>query len=281
MRCLILAIDSLEYEIAKNFPNLTQEEFGRTIVPITSDGEAYTPVVWGSFITGLPPEEHEIYEGPKLNWQNPVLERLHGFIKNRRNFYSRYSEGLGKLAVKLGFEQSRNHIFHTADDFKSKNISTIFDDAKKPIAMSIPSYNEEAVNQHFRERLGEVYQKGLPEEVLEAEAREVFNSRAQRIYKILEEDWDLFMVHLFIVDTFGHLYPNRTSKFEELYSEMNDFVGDVKKKLDDTFVFVISDHGHRNGHHTSYGFYSSNEILGLHFPKITDFHDIILEVLSR
>jgi predicted AlkP superfamily phosphohydrolase/phosphomutase len=279
LRCLILAIDSLEYEIAKNYSNLTQEEFGRSIVPMTSDGEAYTPVVWGSFITGLTPEEHGIYEGPKLKWQNPMLERLKGFVKN--SFFSRYSEGLGKFAAKMGFEQSRNHIFHTADDFKSKNISTIFDVAKKPVAMSIPSYNEEHENQHLRERLYDVYRNGLPEEVLEAEAREVFDNRAKRIFKILEEDWDLFMVHLFIVDTFGHLYPNRTSKFEELYSEMDDFVCQVKKKVDDTFVFVISDHGHRNGHHTSYGFYSSNEILGLHFPKITDFHDIILEVLSR
>ena len=275
-----MAIDSLEYEIAKNFSHLTQTEFGKTIVPLANGEEPYTPVVWGSFITGLTPVEHGIFEGPALKWNSSTLQKLKAFME-KSNFYGRYHEGVGNLMVKLGFKMTPDHIFHTKEDFKSKNIQTIFDFAKKPVVISVPSYNEERVNQYLRRRLFDVHRKGLPEKVLEEEAWEVFYKRLQNTMEKLDEDWDLFMVHFFIVDTFGHLYPKYNPSFERLYNELDEIVDRIKKKMRDTFIFVVSDHGHQNCHHTPYGFYSSNEILGLHYPSITDFHQIILEVLSR
>lgn len=280
MRCLILAIDSLEYEIAKNFPNLKQKEFGKVIVPLTHDGEPYTPVVWGSFISGLSPSENKIYEEPVLKWENPVLQRIREFLGKRRSM-PHLKNHVGKVLVSLGFKMTTEGIFHTMADFKEKNISTIFDFAKKPIAISVPSYNEDPINQYLRRRIYDVYQNGLAEEVLEKEILEIFYDQAERNFEKLDEEWDLFMVHFYAVDVFSHLYPNNNSKFYKLYAELDNMVKKIKNKVNDSFIFVVSDHGHRNGLHTSYGFYSTNEILGLHYPKITDFYQIILRILSN
>jgi len=274
-------MDSLEYEIAKSFPNLRQTEFGKVIVPLTNDNEPYTPVVWGSFITGLPPSRHSIFEGPELKWDNRVLQKLRELLRRRGNsFYWKNYNWIGKLMTNIGFRMTPHHIFHTKEDFISKKISTIFDRAKKPIAMSVPSYNEEQVNQYLRGRLSDVYRDGLPQEVLEKEALKVFRSRKKELLRRLDEDWDLLMTHLFIVDTFGHLIPTYDPKFERVYTELNEMAGEIKDKMHNTFILIVSDHGHRNCSHTPYGFYSSNQIIGLHYPKITEFHQIILEMLS-
>ena len=66
------------------------------------------------------------------------------------------------------------------------------------------------------------------------------------------------------------------------YMKFNEFVGKLKEKLsDDTLVFIISDHGQKNGLHTNYGFYSSNIKLGVKNPKISDFKEILEKKIQK
>lgn len=281
MRCLILAIDSLEYEIAKNFPHLRQREFGKSIVPILpSEEEPYTPVVWASFITGLLPNKHQV-SGPRMKWNNPFLQKLRERLeRGRRKLCSFDTRWIGNILTNVGFKMTTQHTTHSLEDFKEKNISTIFDYAKKPVVISVPSYNEEPTNNYLRRRFKEVLEGHLSENVLEEETREIFNKRVRKTLEKLDGDWDLFMVHFFIVDVYGHIFPRGYLRFEQLYSEIDKLVAEIKKKADDSLVLVVSDHGHQDGLHTLHGFYSSNEILGLHYPEITDFYEIILETLA-
>jgi arylsulfatase A-like enzyme len=66
------------------------------------------------------------------------------------------------------------------------------------------------------------------------------------------------------------------------YERADKFIEKLENKVpDDTFILVISDHGmQRNGVHSDHAFYSTNTLLGLRNPKITDFYGIITEKLA-
>jgi len=53
-RIFILGLDGLEYEIARKYTNLRQLEYGK--IDITGT-KKWTPLCWGCFLTGLPPEK--------------------------------------------------------------------------------------------------------------------------------------------------------------------------------------------------------------------------------
>ena len=116
---------------------LKQAEYGKTDVSefrsyhLSSD--IFTPAVWASFITGLPPDKHKIM-APR-RWKSQPLERLKqlsvevGLHKIK---------GKGKLLKLLGFKK----VTHSRENYKKEHVTTIFDHAKHPIAISVPTYNE-------------------------------------------------------------------------------------------------------------------------------------------
>ena len=99
------------------------------------------------------------------------------------------------------------------------------------------------------------------------------------MFRKLDDDWNLFAVHFFIIDGYNHLFFNKQRKMLELYPELDELVSNIKARLPkDVFFLVISDHGSQNGLHTDYGFYSSNITLGLKNPHICDFYPLILRM---
>jgi len=87
-----------------------------------------------------------------------------------------------------------------------------------------------------------------------------------------------------IADAVGHLSFGILEKMDKVYEELEGIAREVKSSSDE-FTLIISDHGMepvgRYGDHSRNGFYSANRKLGLNLPHITDFHNIIKEVVEN
>jgi predicted AlkP superfamily pyrophosphatase or phosphodiesterase len=274
-RVFIAGIDALEYSLVEklNLRNIKQVEYGKVAVPCS---KLLTPLIWASFITGT--SEHGIETFTVR--RNPLI-RLGGsfFEKMGISSYKGPRHFLRRMSLKVG-------LFTSPVDKRDLQAKTIFDYAKKPVAISIPAYNEwEAIHKLRLEypfvKIIEKHDEVKAAECIELNWR-IFQEKLEQTSRKLEEgSWDLLMVHFLILDTIGHLYWNRPGKVEDAHRFMDVSIGRLLSKVEDQIVLIVSDHGMKNGVHTEYGFYSSNVKVGLVNPKITDFHDIILKELRR
>ena len=98
-------------------------------------------------------------------------------------------------------------------------------------------------------------------------------------------NYNLVMGYFDLADAIGHLSFGIPKKMKEVYKELDSLAKEVQSPLYD-HMLIISDHGMKllgntiYGDHSDYGFYSSNKVLSLNQPKITDFFDIILKELG-
>lgn len=267
---MVVAFDALEYSIVDkgDFPNLKQQEYGK--VKISGFEALKTPVIWGSFITGKLPKEHKV----------------DGFFKGEHVI-----RPLADLGCKIGLDKVIGihralHLMgflrkYNKHDFSRRGIKTIFDFGKTK-AISVPSYNEEIVNDELRDLLRGTLKGRCQEKLLEARAWESFFEKKEKVLRMLKEDWDLFMVHFFITDVLQHCFFFDKARINDLYREMDKTMREISQEIhNNCWKLIISDHGMRRGIHTHYGFYSSNKPLGLKEPNITDFYWMFQKRLCR
>ncbi len=288
-RVCILALDALEYDLVEKFDlkGIKQVEYGKVTVPPECFKEShsphfeepqiepYTPKVWFSFLTGkLPtPDNFSIHR-----WDNEVLEMLQ-FLSAKLGLHR--VKGKGKLLKFLGFRKraSKTHDY---------GVPTFFDFAEGSYDINVPVYSEEwhgwglEGNPDDFENFTDFIAFTLDRELLQ------FNKLRRRTLLFLKQnrDWQLFMVYFKTLDTYGELCFADPKRLSEIYKKFDSFVTEVKKRLNECFVFIISDHGMERlgktpfGKHSNHAFYSINKPLGLKNPKITDFYALIRKVLE-
>ncbi len=260
---VVVAFDALEYNIVNkgDFPNLKQQEYGK--VKTLGIEALKTPVIWASFITGKPPKEHKVegfFKGEKIIVPLADLGCKIGLDK---------VIGIHRALHLMGFlrKYNKQHLSKTG-------IKTIFDFGKTK-AISVPSYNEDIVNDELRDSLRGALKGRCREEQLVTRAWDNFFEKKAKALRTLQEDWDLFMVHFFITDVLQHYFFYDEARINDLYQEMDKTMREISEKIhNDCWKLVISDHGMKRGIHTNHGFYSSNKPLGLKEPKITDFYQM-------
>lgn len=273
---LIIGLDGLEYTLVEKFDlkTLQQVEYGKVDLLLKNNEEPLTPTIWCNFITGKTPDVHGVRAIQK--WRYPLLEK---FYASLRSFDVRH-RGLWRGVLFNIFDgmnlfQMRGmRDFFTKEDIKC---DTIFDDIDSTVAISIPSFNEDAINKELRRLVVE----GRKSE-LKKRAHEAFIGRKKRFLNALNQKPSLLMVHFFLLDLIQHIFPYDTEYIKKTYERIDSFIGEVKERLcaNEVFLLVVSDHGLLEGYHTPYGFYSCNEPLKLKNPKITDFADIIRKKLG-
>lgn len=272
MRVLIIGLDAAEHDLIAegNYPHLKQLEYGKVEINVK---QLYTPIIWGSFITGTAMENRGISGAYK--WKNPLLNMLKNKTLRIRLSHQRIDktfDSIGSLFENLGFKTEQ---YNRADLVTS----TIFDYVDKHVAISIPSYNEDPINEALRKRIAKALKAGKRKLAKEVEdvAWRAFRERREKVMSSLNRDWKLLMVHFFVLDILQHLFWYSKEYLTEMYAEMDKTVKLILDKMpyDDLLLLIVSDHGQKRGVHTSYGYYSSNKKLGLNHPKITDFADII------
>lgn len=267
MRACIVGFDSLDYYLIEKYDltHIKQKEFGKVDMTGFASGLLSTPSIWTSFITGLPPEEHEVIG---WKWRNPILDRWKKFgVK----------AGLGKVVL------ANRHLTQLASKMiKDKyipnvkgRIPTIFDYAQRPVDIDVPCYSRDAYEEQRRE-----VTYGLGNPIVEKRVAEktwvAFEEKRENVLDALTKNWDLFMVHFYLPDIIQHLLWYRENEIERLYREVDNTAHFVEKSVkENSLILFISDHGQERGLHTPNAFYSCNQRLNLHKPKITDFAEII------
>ena len=273
MRVAILGLDGLEYELVEKFDmkNLMQEEYGKT--DLGDFVKIITPPIWASFLTGLPPGKHGIQE--MYRWESNLLQRLAETSVGMR-WLKRITKS-PKLK-RLGFKKTYPRI-------RDKGIKTMFDYVSKSVALDVPTYNRSL--DRYLANLRKAALKN-PRTFGGKFEKCVYNKFLGQKHKFMETfrkgSWNLIMGYTLMPDYLGHNYRGNLTKMWEAYAILDDFVGDVRASAEkDVYILVISDHGMKlfgetiYGDHSDYGFYSSNKMLGLNNPKITDFFQIIMD----
>jgi len=280
----ILALDALEYELVEEFnlENIKQLEYGK--IDISNFKDLATPVIWASFISGLPPEEHGLDIKAIPHWRSSVIDKLRQLsIKIGLDCI----KGKGRLLELIGFEH-RPFYEEMITDFRISQTETFFDIIPNAKALSVPPYQEwiDPKTQLFlRQAIDNEEKLGAFEE----HVLQIFERKRKKGLKTIKEgDWNLFMTHFMLTDLLGHIYAGNKTKMFGVYIKAEQLVEEVKELIgDETLLLIVSDHGMKPigkgtfGEHSDHGFYSSNFPLSLEKPKMTDFFPLIVKTLTQ
>ena len=283
-RVCILALDALEYNLVEEFnlENIKQLEYGK--IDVSAFKVLATPVIWASFISGLPPEKHGLTIKAIPQWTNPAMEKLRRLsIKMQLGRI----KGKGKIFELLGFEH-RPFYERTLEEFRSRKIETLFSVIPNSKALSVPPY-QKWTDRQTQLLLRQAIENKEKMSVFEEHIWSIFEKKKEKCIKIIQKgNWNLFMTHFIPTDSLGHIFAGNLTKMFGIYLKAEELVEDVKKIIEDeTLLLIVSDHGMKPvgkgtyGEHSDHGFYSSNVKLNLVNPKITDFFDLIVKTLTE
>lgn len=263
----VLCIDGLEYDIVHGYglKNLLQKEYGKVELPIKEDEDPKTPIMWTAFFTGKPPADTgvdslgSVQKSMGLSWRIQKLMKKIGVKKMMLEAVSGFNI---KVNVKHDFD-------------------TLFDKVEKNVVISMPNYNEDLTNFLIRNRIADFIEEKYSQKRFDSLVMRAFKRKKKMLLDSLGKEWDLLAIHFFFTDAVCHAFFDDEDTVLYYYSIMDKTVKEIASKIDDdTLLVIVSDHGCKRGLHTDYGFYSLNEPRELNNPKLTDFHDIILNEIG-
>lgn len=283
---LVVAFDGLDKELIEEFDleNIQQEEFGK-IDNQTGMKNIYTSELFASFITGKNWEEHGIEH--LTTWEDKnkgrIIETLapKGVVENTKGFH-RLRETLKTLLKTDEVKYSQEHL----------DEETLFEEIDNSRAMYVPGYNPSLFWQLKAETLPLEYGYGADIAGEFWDTRE-HDFRKKNFFSELENEIvsprDFLMVHLHRTDFHQHLYGDPTGvmdreKLRKLYQETDELAGKILEEAEGKYdkIIFMSDHGLPAEHgHNENAFYSCNGKLFEETPKLTDFHDKILEMTGE
>lgn len=285
-RVCILALDALEYNLVEEFDlrEIKQVEYGK--IDLAMFKVVVTPLIWASFITGQSPEKHGINLDPVSRWRNPVIQRLRQLsIKLKLN----EAKGMSICAHLLKMSGFREIPWDErfVEDFRDRKVKTIFDMVPNAVALSVPPY-QRWMDPETRLTMKQALENIGQMSHYENRVWRVFEEKKRKYLSLLREtEWNLFMAHFMFTDLLGHAFAGNLTKMFKVYAEAEKLAGQVRKIVGkESLLLIVSDHGMkpiRNGilgDHSDHGFYSSNTELGLRKPRMTDFFDVIIKILS-
>jgi hypothetical protein len=286
-KILVVAFDGLDKELIEEFKleNIIQDEFGG-IDNTTDVKKIYTSELFTSFITGKNWEEHGVYGLNK--WSNDKKGKLvdslipENLLEKRRGFHrirETMKSGLGARETK-----------YEKGDIPC---DTLFEKIENSRPIFVPGYNPSTF-WLIEADLRPLEFGKTPGETMEHYDTREFRHRKEKLFSELENEFvparDFLMAHFHRSDTFHHMYGDPEGNYDEeklreMYREMDELAGKIKSKaLEKGYDYVVfmSDHGlpAEIGHNEN-AFYSSNKpLFSDSEPKITDFHDRILELVE-
>lgn len=292
-KVLVVAFDGLDKELIEKYDleHVRQEEYG-DIDNKTGMTEIKTSELFASFISGKTHEDHGITGHTNKEYEDEKSEKIITPIKEivpKEWAYKIPALVSIKDLMEKGLGAEKVAERATKEDLET---DTLFEKIEGSRAMYVPGYNpgmlwrtgsEVAAAQHG-------YSSDRQAQFWDRRGYEV---RKKYFFKELENDIvsprDFLMVHFFRPDQHQHYYgdPELSSynenKLKKMYMETDNLAKEIKEKAleagYDTVIFM-SDHGlPAKWEHNENAFYSSNtELFGEKIPKITDFHDKIIEL---
>jgi hypothetical protein len=278
-RIIVLGIDGLEYSLVKKWKlkNLMQKAYCK--MDLSDYRVKVTPPIWGSMLTGEIDKEIMnvwIRAAQFVNLKSDVEQKwwaktvtaalpyIPPLIKNKIIY---------RLLEKMGenpFEVTCNYI-------KEKKIPNIFQFFEKSWNNGIPSYGR-LDNTAERRKLFEKAVGGDKKKLIDYE-KKLYNKDKLQLFSAMDDkDFDLIFWYTPFIDTLGHLYVGKSLKLMKYYLEINNVVGEVIARDNNSNIYVVSDHGMEEvergwGMHNDYAFFSSNT--GEKITKPTQFFNLI------
>jgi len=268
----ILGIDALDYELVEklNLNNLKQLEHDKIVVPINKEkGIPLSPEVWASFLTG-----RDISIDFKKQPMRDLLVKTNNFLNID------FSKGFLKRIKYFYIEN-----FVSARRFGDLKQKT-FLDITKSYEINVPFYSFDNKTFNIAFTLG-LEKLSLNQSINELQA--VYEKRKRQISNEINyiKNSDVVFSFIHTLDMLQHLSYLRFSEIKKQYLDLDNYVSILKNKLEDSFVeitfIIVSDHGFdiNIGNHSNYAFYSSNTHLKPKPKRITDFYEIILELIEK
>lgn len=257
MKLVIIAVNALEANVVdrNDLPNLTLQDRGRLDVP--AELPLHTEVLWPSMITGVSPETHGMTRTSAREWENPALE-LAAQV-GLALVPERYLLPIGKRLQKLGFDrESKSGEAY----FEERGIETIFTDTPS-VDIDVPGYSDREGTDEVRKLMGHDEYEPRDEQLFLEKINEEFDEKRADLLAALSVDATLFMCYFQALDNLQHVYWTDESFVDEWYERFDEFVGTIRRQLDDEdAVLVVSDHGMRGGAgtkgtHSDHGYYAS------------------------
>lgn len=149
-------------------------------------------------------------------------------------------------------------------------------------AIDVPAFSHKKSHEEERRLLKGYFNEEATIEEYDALVWKIHEENKKEFFSSLGK-FDLTMGYFNLADSIGHLSFGIQEKMKTVYEELENLAKEVRASCND-IVLTISDHGMkvlgRYGDHSDNGFYSFNRKMGLDFPKITDFYNIIVGVLN-
>ena len=162
-------------------------------------------------------------------------------------------------------------------NFKLTTEETFLNFFKTFNAIDVPAYSHKKTHEEERRLLKAYFNDEVTVEEFDAIVWKIHEENKKEFFDSLEK-FDLTMGYFNLADSIGHLSFGIYEKMKNVYKELDSLAREVKKSSED-FMLTISDHGMkalgRYGDHSDRGFYSVNRKIGLAFPRITDFYEVI------
>lgn len=288
---LVVAFDGLDKGLIEEFglKHVKQKEYG-SIDNRTGMKEIKTSELFTSFITGETWEEHGITGHSKRKYRNPIKNRIittitpGKLVGNVRGFQG-FRDILSSILRAEKMER------YTKED---QEVETLFDKIDGSRALFMPGYNPGMIwrlnlevsplhNGYSIDRQAKFWDR----RAFEVRKRELFSEIENQIIS----PRPLLMCHIFRPDQYQHLYGDEKidtfdkNKLRKMYGEIDNLAKDIKETALNSgydYIIFMSDHGlPTQKEHNENAFYSCNKkLFGRKTPKITDFHDKILDLIK-
>ncbi|WP_228546788.1 alkaline phosphatase family protein [Hyperthermus butylicus] len=297
----IAGIDGLEYELVVRWRlrGLMQRYYGRHDVTVAvRPGEPlYTPFIWASFLLGRPSYELGFsYSRQRVERDAqayPPLLRL--FYKLRVRLLGYRSLGIRRLLVKLGlysFERA-GAAAEKYETMPGELVEHTFVAKAEKMGYRVwfkefPSLRDPTFAQH-RVGLTKLFDADYGERIrflydMLDRAEKDFHEAARML-----DEYDLVLYYTSVIDEAHHLIYRPDSLklmtvLRSIYGRVEKMIAELAgKKGGRVAILVVSDHGYdsRLHEHSPYGYWSLNVEPPRRPEKVTDFHDIVLELLEK
>ena len=249
-RNIILGIDGIPFELMRNLsdkgimPNFKELRKNYIFLHLKSSIPHISSVSWSSIITGKNPGEHGIY----------------GFTDIINNTYSLRFPNFNSLKCKSFWHDNptqKHVILNVPSTYPAKELNGIHVAGFVALDLNKATYPKGYVE--FLKNLN--YEIDIDTSLAHEQSQEVLFNELSRVLSIRKKTyqslwnefkWDNFMVVITSTDRFGHFLWNtyENEKHEShnrclsFFREVDDFIGDIYGKLDESDTFIIlSDHG--------------------------------------
>lgn len=239
-RLVVVGIDGGTFTIidpliqAGKLPNLAAMK-NRAV--LTSTIPPGTGVAWASFSTGNRPGKTNIYDFTIVednSWKIKFVNR--GLLSGKP---------LWKYLDEAGLKCCFMNIPITYPPEKINGVMISGIDAPSTLSNYV---SPPELKQKLKEFNYEIEVSGLKEKnELPKQAIEVLDNRARAAHYFLEQDFDFFVVLFRESDVVQH-FAWGMPVVEEVYTKIDNFIGDVRKKIEKEGgeIIIMSDHGHEN-----------------------------------